>query len=79
MKKELKNLLSSGETETIEFKGNPNESFYKTISAFANTKGGRILLGIDKNGNLKGVDESRIQCILGGFDQSHCEQTIPIS
>jgi len=58
MKKELKNLLSSGETETIEFKENPNESFYKTISAFANTKGGRILLGIDKNGNLKGVDES---------------------
>jgi len=58
MKKELKNLLSSGETEAIEFKENPNESFYKTISAFANTKGGRILLGIDKNGNLKGVDES---------------------
>jgi len=54
--KELKDLLTSGETETIEFKEIPNESFYKTISAFANAKGGIILLGVDNRGNITGVE-----------------------
>lgn len=55
---ELKKLLTSGETETVEFKESLNESFYKNISAFANTKGGMLILGADKNGIVKGVDPS---------------------
>lgn len=56
--KKLKKLLNSGETETIEFKESPNEKFFKNISSFANTKGGIILLGIDKKGNIKGIESS---------------------
>jgi len=56
--KKLKILLASGETETVEFKERLNESFYKSISAFANTRGGTILLGVDKEGNITGVDSS---------------------
>lgn len=57
-KEEIKNLLKSGETETVEFKENPNESFFETISAFANTKGGTILLGANRKGNITGVESS---------------------
>jgi ATP-dependent DNA helicase RecG len=56
--KELEKLLKAGETETVEFKERLNESFYKTISAFANTKGGIILLGVDKKGSIVGVELS---------------------
>lgn len=56
--KELKKLLTSGETETVEFKESLNESFYKNISSFANSKGGMIILGADKNGNIKGIESS---------------------
>lgn len=56
--KELKKLLASGETAHVEFKEIPAESFYKTISAFANTKGGTLLLGADKKGNITGIDSS---------------------
>ena len=56
--KELRILLASGETETVEFKERLNESFYRSISAFANTRGGTILLGVDKEGNITGVDSS---------------------
>lgn len=40
---DLKKVISQGELETIEFKKSPSESkeIIKTISAFANTKGGR--------------------------------------
>jgi len=54
-KDELRKLLGSGETETVEFKEKPNDSFYKTISAFANTKGGIVLLGVNKKGEIVGV------------------------
>jgi ATP-dependent DNA helicase RecG len=56
--KEPKKLLDLGETETLEFKEKLNKSFYKTISAFANTKGGIILLGVEKNGIITGVEAS---------------------
>jgi len=56
--KELKKLLAIGETNTVEFKEIPNKAFYKTISAFANTKGGIILLGVDKNSNPVGIELS---------------------
>ena len=57
--KELKKLLASGETETLEFKEKLNESFYKTISAFANTKGGNIIIGISDINKVKGVQVGR--------------------
>jgi len=53
---ELKKVINSGETETVEFKASPNEVFYKTISAFSNTKGGIILLGVDRKGSITGVE-----------------------
>lgn len=56
--KELEAILAGGETEVVEFKENLNDSFYKNIAAFANAGGGFILLGIDKNGKIKGIESS---------------------
>jgi ATP-dependent DNA helicase RecG len=51
-------LITSGETERVEFKESLNETVYKTISAFANTKGGTILLGVNNRGGIVGVESS---------------------
>ncbi len=55
---ELKKLIASGETEVVEFKETPGESLYRAISAFANSRGGTILLGVDKKGVIKGIEPS---------------------
>jgi predicted HTH transcriptional regulator len=52
-------LINKGESDTIEFKASASkENFPKivqTIGAMLNSKGGTILLGVDDNGGLLGL------------------------
>jgi ATP-dependent DNA helicase RecG len=38
------------ETEQIEFKSSFNDELIETLTAFANTKGGKVLLGVSNTG-----------------------------
>lgn len=51
---DVSDLIKKGESETLEFKRKLNDSVYKTLSAFANTDGGILLLGVDDDGNIYG-------------------------
>lgn len=44
------------ETENIEFKSQVTDDLYKEVIAFANTEGGIVYIGIDDDGNVKGID-----------------------
>ena len=48
-------IIKSGESETVEFKKSTGEwkEIIETISAFANKKGGVILVGVDKKIGVK--------------------------
>lgn len=48
--------LLLNECNTIEFKEKVNENFFKTLSAFANTDGGCILLGIRDDKSIEGFN-----------------------
>ncbi|MCD6483826.1 MAG: putative DNA binding domain-containing protein [Candidatus Odinarchaeota archaeon] len=52
----LKDIMN-GESETVEFKKSLSEirEIVQTLSAFANTKGGKIIVGVDDSGNITGV------------------------
>jgi ATP-dependent DNA helicase RecG len=52
---ELKNLVRIGEGLTLEFKKSSGSNIGREICAFANARGGRILLGIDDDGRFAGV------------------------
>ena len=52
---EIQKLIDSGESETIEFKSSFNNELIETLVAFANTKGGKIIVGINPKGKVTGI------------------------
>ena len=57
---QIEGLIARGESETREFKReiprDKNNTFLKTVAAFANGKGGVVLFGVvDETGELKGI------------------------
>ncbi|NJD77977.1 MAG: hypothetical protein FIB08_12940 [Candidatus Methanoperedens sp.] len=51
-------LLKEGESETVEFKPSLSQmdKITESISAFSNTKGGRMVIGMSDKGEVLGVD-----------------------
>jgi predicted HTH transcriptional regulator len=66
--KELKNLVRQGENATLEFKlkANHPEKIIREIVAFANTKGGKLLVGVGDDKTIPGlkfVDEEEYMLV----------------
>ena len=53
---ELQNIISLGESETLEFKTAFSKEVIESLVAFANTKGGSVLIGVSNNKNIIGVN-----------------------
>ena len=52
---QLMDVIKKGESETVEFKENFDKESIETIGAFANTKGGIILVGVSDESKINGV------------------------
>jgi ATP-dependent DNA helicase RecG len=55
---EIDRIIARGEGIDIEFKRAREKvphSLYETVVSFANTKGGFILLGVDDDGTVSGI------------------------
>ena len=48
------------ESQTVEFKQTWKDESLKTICAFANSNGGSLYIGIDDNGEVIGIDNSKV-------------------
>lgn len=51
------------ESKVLEFKESITKSFLKTVSAFSNYEGGKIVFGIDDEGNVKGLTDLKNLCL----------------
>lgn len=49
--------VKKGEFETVEFKTSFDKETIETLPAFANTKGGTVLIGAQNSGKLCGVQK----------------------
>ena len=56
-KTDLREMIARGENSGVEFKCDDveNRALAKELVAFANLDGGRVLLGVDDNGNVRGL------------------------
>src|SRR3954447_19517241 len=54
----VERFLAGGESETVEFRPRPRPltEVARTVAAFANTKGGYLLLGVTDTGTIVGLD-----------------------
>ena len=71
-------LLREGEGSMLEYKESLSSSIAREFVAFANTAGGRILLGVKDDGSVKGIEDTnslraRIQDIA-----RHCDPPVKI-
>ena len=55
--KYLRGLIAEGEHQRLDFKFEINDArkIARTLSAFSNTDGGRLLIGVKDNGRIRGV------------------------
>jgi ATP-dependent DNA helicase RecG len=53
---ELLQVIAEGESETVEFKESFGKSTVNAAGAFANTKGGMIIVGVSDKGAIRGVN-----------------------
>lgn len=77
--KELDFMLQEGEGLRVEFKESFDKSLAKEIVAFANSNGGKILLGVGDDSKVKGIDinnklKSQIQDLA-----IHCDPFVKIN
>lgn len=54
-KEQITKIVESGESDTVELKQNFDKDVFETVCAFANTKGGNIIIGINDKKMVKGI------------------------
>jgi ATP-dependent DNA helicase RecG len=80
LKAELLEIITNGENSGVEFKRDDlrPEQFAKEAVAFANFQGGRILLGVEDDGQISGLQRSDVQeWVLNIFRNKVHPQIIP--
>ncbi|MBO6585084.1 MAG: ATP-binding protein [Gracilimonas sp.] len=79
---DLKSLIQTGESSFLEFKHSvaSPEKIAREIAAFANTKGGTILIGVEDNGEMIGVEGYHEEEFwLNQAASEECIPEVPIS
>ena len=58
---DIKQLIRQGENHAVEFKSSQvhADSLAKEMTAFANSYGGVVLIGVDDEGSIEGLSEDR--------------------
>jgi len=78
LKHYIKQLIDSGESQTLDFKFEVSDSrkIAKTFVAFANTDGGILLIGVKDNGSIAGVRSEEEYYMVDGAAKMYCKPEV---
>ena len=78
-RKELQNIIKLGENEKVEFKTSFNKEVIETIVAFSNFAGGKVILGVNDDKKIIGINVSNesIQKWINQIKQNTVPQIVP--
>lgn len=76
----IRRLISQGEHQQLDFKYELNESrkIARSLVAFANTDGGRLLVGVKDNGKIAGIDSEEEMYVVEAAAQVFSTPEIPL-
>jgi predicted HTH transcriptional regulator len=74
----IKRLITEGEHQQLDFKFEISDSrkIAKTLVAFANTDGGKLLIGVKDNGNIAGVRSEEEYYMVEAAANMYCKPRI---
>jgi len=80
MDRYLKKLIAGGENQRLDFKYCISDSrkIARTLSAFANTTGGILLIGVRDNGSIAGVRSDEEYYMIETASTLFCKPEIPV-
>ena len=78
MSKYIQKLIDEGEHQMLDFKFEISDSkkIARTIVAFANTDGGRLLIGVKDNGNISGIKSEEEKHMIQTASEMYCRPTV---
>ena len=74
----LMDLIDEGEHQKLDFKYriDSSQKISRTLSAFANTDGGKLLIGVKDNGRIAGVDPEEEYFMIEGAASVYCKPEV---
>ncbi len=76
--KELQQMILEGEHQNQDFKFaiTDTKKIARSIAAFANTDGGRLLIGVKDNGKIAGVESDEEYYMIESAAKMHCRPSV---
>lgn len=78
-RQEFLKLIQKGESDTLEFKSSFSKAVIETIVAFSNTKGGKVILGVNDQKEIVGLsfNKESIQRWINEIKQNTSPAILP--
>ena len=78
MSRYIRQLISQGESQTLDFKYEISDAskIARSLVAFSNTDGGKLLIGVKDNGNITGIQSEEEYYMIEAAAQLYCKPEV---